>query len=88
MLRLIFNKDATPFLEKKLASSLVRFAIRSQGIRQFHDNSKIPDCCHIGTSLACLLFMLGIVISQIKMTRNKEAFKTKIYSVQFHSMTI
>ena len=42
---------------KKLASSLgapqendatFRFAMHPQGIRQFHDNCKVPDCCPIG----------------------------------------
>ena len=48
------------FLKNKLASSRgapqendakIRFAIHPQGIRQFHDNCKMPDCCHIGASL-------------------------------------
>ena len=61
MLKHIFNKDDIFFLEnKKLASSRgaseendakFRFAIHQQGIRQFHDNCKMPDCCHIGASL-------------------------------------
>ena len=61
MLKLIFNKSDSFFLEKKLASSRgepqendakFRFAIHLQGIRQFHDNCKMPDCCHIGDSLS------------------------------------
>ena len=48
------------FLKKKLASSWgapqendakFRFAIHLQEIRQFHDNCKMPDCCHIGAPL-------------------------------------
>ena len=59
MLKRIFNKDDNDslFFGKKLASSWgapqendteFRFAIHPQGIRQ---NSKVPDCCHIGASL-------------------------------------
>ena len=61
MLKLIFNKDDSLFFfKKKLASSRgapleydakFRFAIHPQGIRQFHDNCKMTDCCHIGASL-------------------------------------
>ena len=61
MLRHIFNKDDSLFYEKKkLASSRgapqetdakFRFGIHPQGIRQFHDNRKVPDCCHIGARL-------------------------------------
>ena len=65
MLKLIFNKNDSFFSEKKLASSRgapqgndakFTFAIHPQRIHQFHDNielqnSKVPDCCHIGTSL-------------------------------------
>ena len=61
MLKLIFNKDDSFLFQKKtLASSRgasqendakFKFAIHPQGIRQFHDNCKMPDCCHIGASL-------------------------------------
>ena len=58
MLKLIFSKDDSLFFEKKLASSRgvpqdndanFRFAIHSQGIRQFHDNCKIAKCQIVAT---------------------------------------
>ena len=59
MLKLIFNKDDSFFLEKKnLASSRgapqendakFRFAIHPQGNRQFHDNCKIAKCQTVAT---------------------------------------
>ena len=62
MLKHIFNKVFTKIihslLKKKLASfwgapqendAKFRFAIHPQGIRQFLDNCKVPDCCHIGS---------------------------------------
>ena len=58
MLKLIFNKSDSFFLEKKLASSRgesqendakFRFAIHPQGIWQFHDNCKIAKCQTVAT---------------------------------------
>ena len=60
MLKLIFNKDDSFFIDKKIVSSRgapqeneskFRLAIHPQGIRQFHDNCKMPDCCYISASL-------------------------------------
>ena len=61
MLKHIFNKDDSLFFEKKkLALSWrapqendakFRFSIHVQGIRQFHDNCKVPDCCQIVATL-------------------------------------
>ena len=59
MFDLIFNKDDSFFfLKKQLASSWgasqendakFRFAIRPQGIRQFHDNCQIAKCQTVAT---------------------------------------
>ena len=58
MFHLIFNKDDSFFLEKKIAFSWgasqendakFRFAIHQQGIRQFHDNCQIAKCQTVAT---------------------------------------
>ena len=71
MFDLIFNKDDSFFFLKKIElfrgapqedDAKFRFAINPQAIRQFHDNCKMPDCCHIG---ACLEHsMLNLIFNK------------------------